>query len=545
MFDPSGLTSRLHGAAAIGIAVLLCAAPTHAAFEDEPLDFELRGYWKVRALHIGNLFMGQGDTGDIGRGLFDEAEGRLRGLNSTAYLLHQMRLSPSIAYRKIAVLKLDVDVLDGVVWGDNAAVSSLALFAGHPSATGVDGDPLDTIAVRRAWLEVSLPVGSLRVGRMPSHWGMGLLANKGDGLDADFGDFKAGSTVDRILFATKPVQIVQTLMGVTRPEKGIGGKIILALAFDKMVDLARKQDEELGELACVDCPPQILLSRPNDDVDEYVGVLVYKDEKADIFGDTDLIQAGAYVVHRVQKDTQSKIWIIDGHLKLRLGQYGLESELLFITGSTNAIDSPEAPLNINIKGGVARVGYYDFLDQLDFELELGWAPGDSSPTSKNFTGFPFHPDYNVGLLLFDYILAMRTAKAWTKSQTGLWSKGGVWNSQYIQPKVRWRPPWVEGLTVVGAFLAARAEVDNVAVWLVNTPPDLALGYELDLAVRYDFYGHVHFKLETGVLIPGPALWKDVWPEFDPAAGTVHDGEITGMDAADPVWTIQARLGFEL
>ena len=41
------------------------------------------------------------------------------------------------------------------------------------------------------------PVGELRFGRMPSHWGLGMVANSGDGYDSD-----CQTTADRIMFVT-------------------------------------------------------------------------------------------------------------------------------------------------------------------------------------------------------------------------------------------------------------------------------------------------------------------------------------------------------
>ncbi len=53
---------------------------------------------------------------------------------------------------------------------------------------------------KRVWAEVQTPVGLLSFGRMPSEWGLGIMANAGGGIDEDFGD-----TVDRIQFALPPV----------------------------------------------------------------------------------------------------------------------------------------------------------------------------------------------------------------------------------------------------------------------------------------------------------------------------------------------------
>ena len=41
------------------------------------------------------------------------------------------------------------------------------------------------------------PVGQLRFGRMPNHWGLGMVANAGDGIDSDY-----QTTIDRIMFVT-------------------------------------------------------------------------------------------------------------------------------------------------------------------------------------------------------------------------------------------------------------------------------------------------------------------------------------------------------
>jgi hypothetical protein len=95
------------------------------------------------------------------------------------------------------------------------------------------------------------------------------------------------------------------------------------------------------------------------------------------------------------------------------------------------------------------------------------------------------------------------------------------------------------MRVTAAFLWAVADVDTNAVWFQNSTPsfsDLNLGYEFDLAVRYDFFRYVHAKMEAGYFIPGRALWKDVAPS------AAHDGVITSADRPRNAWTLQMRLG---
>ena len=55
----------------------------------------------------------------------------------------------------------------------------------------------DSVVVKRAWGEYTTPLGELRFGRMPDHWGLGMLYNAGDGYDDDY-----QSTIDRFLVTT-------------------------------------------------------------------------------------------------------------------------------------------------------------------------------------------------------------------------------------------------------------------------------------------------------------------------------------------------------
>ncbi len=530
--EPVPVVSEASAAPAWEAPVSEAAAPAataESAFapsEPPPLVLSVSGWWRARGTYVHNLFLGQSDYTDIGRASDVPSAGRLRALQQTGFLEHGLRLSPKGSLGERLTLQLDLDLLEGVVWGDNDALASTAVFAGSPSDTGRFGEALESLKVRRAWAELTLPVGLVKIGRQPSHWGMGLLANKGDGLELDFGDYHYGSTVDRILFATKPLSIVRTLAGA----EDTSSNLTLALAYDKLVDDDLTIADPDPERACTACAPQILLARPGDDVDEWVGVLLYKDEEARLVSARDLVQAGVYVVYRAQRTTRSQAWVIDGHAKVRLGPLGAETEVLAILGESSAL-AGENPKRLRIVGGVGRAGWY--ARAFEVELEAGYAPGDDDPLDPDFTGYPLHPDYNVGLLLYEEVLAARTARTWTVDGRGLWSRGGVYNSFYLQPKVRWRP--LPRLTALVALLWARADHNDGALWAMAREPEggeLDLGYEVDVVLRYDFLHYAHLKLESGVLLPGIALWKD----------TNADLRIGERDRAEVAYTVQARLG---
>jgi uncharacterized protein (TIGR04551 family) len=62
----------------------------------------------------------------------------------------------------------------------------------------------NSISVERVWAEYMTPVGQLRFGRMPGHWGLGMMENSGDTLDSDY-----QTNLDRIMFVTgiKPLDL--------------------------------------------------------------------------------------------------------------------------------------------------------------------------------------------------------------------------------------------------------------------------------------------------------------------------------------------------
>ena len=70
------------------------------------------------------------------------------------------------------------------------STTTWAPVAGQTSLT-------DSIIAKRAWAEYTTPVGLLRFGRMPNHWGLGMVYNSGDGYDSDW-----QTTTDRIMFTT-------------------------------------------------------------------------------------------------------------------------------------------------------------------------------------------------------------------------------------------------------------------------------------------------------------------------------------------------------
>jgi len=166
---------------------------------------ELDGYYRVRWQMLQNLNLRNAPDA-AGWYYFPKS---LHGGNTLDGGNMRLRLEPTINASEMVRVKMQIDVLDNYALGSDVSLGTNS--AGSPYPLPFYGDTrsytnTDTtndrplITPKRVWGEVQTPVGLLSFGRMPSSWGLGILANAGTGLDQDYGD-----TVDRIQFAMLPV----------------------------------------------------------------------------------------------------------------------------------------------------------------------------------------------------------------------------------------------------------------------------------------------------------------------------------------------------
>jgi uncharacterized protein (TIGR04551 family) len=127
----------------------------------------------------------------------------------------RLRLSPSIHISDNLHVWSQIDMLDNIVLGSHpqgyantpsdaggynvvarGGYSPLGTFAATQWAptSGVNSVS-DAVVVKRVWGSYVSPLGKLSFGRMPNHWGLGMVNNAGDDYDSDW-----QSTVDRLMF---------------------------------------------------------------------------------------------------------------------------------------------------------------------------------------------------------------------------------------------------------------------------------------------------------------------------------------------------------
>jgi uncharacterized protein (TIGR04551 family) len=373
----------------------------------------------------------------------------------------RFRLNPELHISDNLRVLSQVDLLDNLVLGSTPQGYALEPAAGggyqtvrrggydpislldstqEPPASGVNGFR-DSIRVKRAWAEYLTPVGELRFGRMPSHWGLGILLNSGDGYDDDY-----QTTLDRIMFVTGVPSLDLFVAGAWDfPSEGATSEDVRqpqaqpydAAQLDDVnqwaLAIAKRKGAELTRLALA--KGNLVLNGG--------AYLIYRKQLLanDLSGD---VGDGAYVpgayptalagpdgtTPYVRRDAQ--IWTPDLWLQLLYKQFRFELEAVTIQGSLESTVSTGT--NYGDYGGwkLRQYGIATEIEQrlvesrLSLQFKFGWASGDPeagedlvgggglvpAPGAEmqtqygddTFSTFRFHPNYRVDLILHRNIL---------------------------------------------------------------------------------------------------------------------------------------------
>lgn len=472
----------------------------------ETMGFSMRGEYQLRYRGMSDLRLAP-----------PASRPDLTTLGQNHYLYHWFRLNPRLQVRDKVAIVGQIDAPRGLILGDTTAAVTAAR---DPRAEHTIAE----IHPRYLYIEYVSPLGLIRAGQQGSHWGMGILANDGDHR-ALFGDYQRGSLVERLLLATTPL--------------GRDGPLTIAIAGDLVfedntADLIDQGDLALqGVLAAIFRTKRVELGiygvlRSQTRARESVDARTSFDEElfAGVVDVTSKFNApvpggGAYVFGEVEAAA------IVGSTTFTRGLY----EASVTPGDAR---EPEA---IRSFGAAARLGVVRTAGRglsrwgdVAVAVEWGYASGDANPYDGVNRRFLFDPNHNVGLVLFDHVLAWKTARSATAAQDPaivrrpppgldlLPSNGGVTGATYINPTLVVRPKrWVD--LKAGAVIA-QSTADVVDPYHAGVLGSFAnydggderahdLGLELDLGA--DVRLHVtetltlDFGVEGGVLFPGRAF----------------------------------------
>jgi uncharacterized protein (TIGR04551 family) len=442
----------------------------------------------------------------------------------------RLRLDPELHISDNLRIITQIDLLDNVVMGStpseyHVSNGSVAPRSGYapigfyttttaPPTSGVNS-LRDSIVVKRAWAEYETPVGELRFGRMPNHWGLGILNNAGDGYDDNY-----QSTVDRIQFTTgiKPLDLYVTGSwdfineGATSDNLGItSGQAYDATQLDDVtqytLSIARRKSRELTRLALAKGDLVI-----NGGVQvQYRSQLLADDQTtADSgSGNADAAAPGTCAsgsaafgctpgqLQFTRRGASS--WTPDLWLQMLYKKFRFEMEAVTIQGK---LDNNGTAV-LNTSNGIANVGYkirqYGLAteiaqslveEKLHLGFNFGWASGDSdveglSPPltraadqhgDRTDSTFRFNPAYSIDLILYRNILTR------------------VQGTYYFRPSVSYdflRD--TSGQKLGGGFNA---------VWSRASEFMQAPGHARDLGVELD--ANVYFQSKDGAVNDDPS-----------------------------------------
>jgi len=457
------------------------------------------------------------------------------------WIEQRFRFDVTADWKDVVKIVTTIDLLDGVLWGDNGD------FGGNPSSnTGTNinskypnvsrpcitfkaGDPLsadgyayglceaDPVKIRKLYGEVALPFGVLRVGRMPVNVGMGVQANDGEGRPNRFGISRNGNFADRILFGTKPLEVLKP---PDLRNKSENEGLIVGLVYDRIVN---------------DDPQKL-----DDDVHAFAYALRYLQPKHPL--GTDLL-ASAYHAYRWDRLYGSKIHSFGMRAMSHFGDLYAGFDLAFLVGTTREVaegykfitNDPVVDQKVRQVGARGVVRWDQPLFSL--YLEADYASGDPDPNARTpLTQFVFAEDTNVGLLMFEHVLAYQTGRAAaagneilrrlgarTNPAEVVNTRGSFTNAIAIFPQVdvRPHPDWLIRAGVLMAWadspvydpiasLQARdgLTIDDDLVNFAGGKPGRYYGTEIDARIRWRYEKHFNVDLEGAVLFPGEAFHNE-------------------------------------
>ncbi|MBM4396178.1 MAG: TIGR04551 family protein [Deltaproteobacteria bacterium] len=453
----------------------------------------------------------------------------------------RFRYEPTLHVAPSLAVHTQFDVLDNLVLGSSPDYNPsrpdapLSLFSRSQAPLSSGRNALrDAISVKQVWAswdilspsDTTSPLLTLSAGRMARHWGLGIVENDGEDLDADFGSY-----VDR-------VTLLARLWGVYF-EAGFGWvssgptSVGVAQPFGEPRDLTDKDDCTEVTFAVFQKPMteaerkarfQRLVVR-NRPVVDWGGYLVWRRQDLDLTSASEAaylagtadpsVPGGGYDALTLER---RGAWFLTPDAWLRIEyvpavnkRLRFEIEVAGVFGEVDHVSrvAPE-PMEIRSIGGAFESEVQ--LGSFSFGMDLGVASGDtaeyfgwldksnflSDPTSFNrrLSSFYFNPDYRPDLMMFRHVM------------------GTVTNAFYFKPWFQY-----DIFESEKDALGGRIDLEYGRALEASATPgnDPNLGVELDVRLFYEQKGVFFAGIDWAVLWPLGAF--DLISSFEDAGAS--------------------------
>lgn len=443
-------------------------------------------------------------------GFRDATQGCDDNTNAGANL--RFRLDPEFHVSDNLRVITQIDLLDNLTFGStpngySSRGSSVAQRGGYAPLSFFDSDASapsdrnslrDSIVVKRVWAEWVTPLGQLRFGRMPNHWGLGMVNNSGDGPDDDY-----QSTIDRaqIITGLKSLDLYVSA-AMDFPNEGPSSDA-LSLERGQPFDIAQLDDVNQYTFSVARKKnPELLQAALNKNQLVLNGgaQLVYRHQTlaADLEGDCSTGSAAlacpsAGLNHDIRFVRRgARMWQPDLWLQLLYQGFRFEAEVAGVLGSIDNVSNtltPDTDYDLRSWGFATEIEQKLAENKLSLGFKFGWASGDADVESlapgaglqnqngdRTISTFRFHPSYALDLILYRNILTR------------------VQGTYYFRPSVKYdflRDPNGQKL---GGGLAA--------IWSRASQFMQAPGHDRDLGVELN--GQLYFQSKDGSLNDDPS-----------------------------------------
>jgi len=536
---------------------------------------ELDGYFRLRTDWFKNFHLGFLDDPALGGSPFPRAlscnanrsgHGCDNSLSSTNM---RLRLEPTFNLDEGTSIHVQADVYDNLVLGSTPTGQDLsgiysdtnlpplgAFNEGQAAGQAGKNSDRDAITIKRAWAEVAVPLGILKFGRQPNHWGMGIWNNGGGedpingtyNLDADYGD-----TVDRVSFsATIPGTSLGAMIASDwNSTRFVSNQTSLGTGHEgHPYDLEDGDDSDswVGVISHLDSPQEFKDTAERGDVAFNWGI--YFEYKTQDW-DQDLnsftlggVPSGDAYVPRSLKTYSPDVWA-----KLGIGNLLLEGEIAGHFGTLKSVDDLGITGDHSIRkiGGVGRLTWKGVEGKLRLGFETGFATGDQWDSAVNgvtvegltniayanqlgdpnvcntqhsctYTQFMFDRDYQVDMILWRHLY------------------GAVTNAVYAKPFLSY--------DLTKSIMFKVANITSFALKPIATPGNSEMyGTEFNGDLGYN--GHRLFAgFSYGVLFPFAAMAHPASDMADGGTGFGYGPDangVTNVRDADTAHTIQMRM----
>lgn len=460
----------------------------------------------------------------------------------------RLRVDASLGHRGVGAIHMQLDALDGVLFGDNGEFGTdpepstgVGIASRQVNASGwrvglmPGADPLQIesygpvlrdlapIAINYLYGEVLLPFGILRVGRQPVSEVGSVSLNDGRTGRNLWGASWYHESVDRVVFGTKISELFNFVSEGPgyAPDLSLDNGVFLGLVWDYLVE-----DD---------------ITDPGDDLQGFSAQLDFRWKKPSILGDAfGPIRFVATMTYRWDDRFGTSVFALPLRLDFAIADFAFHGELAIIRGSTRELSAgfgalTGAPVtDQDIELTASRLVAEYKLSPLTLRLEWGYAAGDDDPrTSTPLTITTWPRDTNLGLLLFEHILAFQSARSAAVGienlrqvesdsfpLTEIATEGRVINVNALFPQVFWDV--VPQLRLKAGVLLAWSAVDvvdpiqSLLLWDGEQISDDAVNYhggkpggywgtEIDLGVEWRYKTMFEVAVEAGVVFPGSAL----------------------------------------